>query len=56
MIENSEERLSEYISHRLKREEEIIEVLKTLKTCTPMTITSTIYKVLYLKILGGSNL
>ncbi|KAI6192419.1 Beta-lactamase-like protein 2 [Aphelenchoides bicaudatus] len=57
VIEDPQAKITEYIEHRNKREEQIIEALKQMKQATPMDLTSRIYTdtPLYLKIAAMTN-
>ncbi|KAI6204618.1 hypothetical protein M3Y94_00696700 [Aphelenchoides besseyi] len=43
VIENPHQKITEYIAHRLKREEQIVEALERMKRATPMDLTNQIY-------------
>ncbi|KAI6231526.1 Beta-lactamase-like protein 2 [Aphelenchoides besseyi] len=43
VIENPHQKITEYIAHRLKREEQIVEALERMKRATPMDFTNQIY-------------
>lgn len=43
VIENPQAKISEYIEHRNKREDQIVEALKKLKQASSMDLTNAIY-------------
>lgn len=43
VIENPQAKISEYIEHRTKREDQIVEALKKLKQASSMDLTNAIY-------------
>lgn len=57
VVENPVEKITEYIEHRNKREQQIIEALKKVKHATEMDLTNTIYTEtpLHLKIAAMHN-
>lgn len=47
VVEKCEEKVNEYVRHRLKRENEIVEALRKLGEATSMDITIMVYTVLH---------
>lgn len=47
MIEEVEKKIDEYVEHRMKREREIVAVLKEAGEMTSMDITNKVYAVCY---------